>query len=250
MGNDISARLARLAELTQIALEQERSAPCGLRPEGLSACTEQVLAHCGLSHLGCCPRVQARQEREERLSLRMRLDQRGVPQRVLGVAFDQAPKQTRAVAAVTAFLRDKNTFLVLSGPNQCGKTTAAGWALIRSAAERPRARFRTAAVATNPHTLDELLKEAPRLDLFVLDDIGQTFFGASGFAQSAIERIVDACYQGKGKAILCTDVALKAGAATPFFDMVGPRVASRLLQVGMFDGNLGGAFRDEDWRQR
>lgn len=250
MSDDLSARLAKLAELTQIALEEERAAPCGLRAEGLPACTEDVLARCGLSQLDCCPRVQSRRSRDERSSLRMRLDQRGVPQRVLGVAFDRAPKQTRAVAAVGSFLRDRSTFLVLSGPNQCGKTTAAGWAMIRSAAERPRARFKTAAAATNPHTLDDLLREAPRLDLFVLDDIGQTFFGASGFAQSAIERIVDACYQGKGKAILCTDVALKAGSATPFFDMVGPRVASRLLQVGVFEGNLGGVFREEDWRQR
>lgn len=236
--------LARLAALTQLASEEEHSAPCGLRAEGIAACTESVLADCGLSRMDCCPRVQARKVRDERSSLKMRLEQRGVPLRVLGVAFDQAPKQTRSVAAVSAFLKDKNTFLVLSGPNQCGKTTAAGWAMIRSAAERPRARFQTAAAAANPHTLDELLRVVPKLDLFVLDDIGQTFFGASGFTQSVIERVVDAVYQGRGKAILCTDVALKAGSSTPFFDMVGLRVTSRLLQSGTVEGSLGGPFID------
>jgi hypothetical protein len=96
---------------------------------------------------------------------------------------------------------------------------------------------------SNPSTLDALLAELPRLDLVVLDDLGSTYFGASGFAVSAIERMVDAVYQGRGRCILCTDVAMRTGAESPFFNLVGQRVASRLLQAGKLAASLGGPFQ-------
>ena len=239
MGNDdLRGGFERIAAL---AAKDEASAVCGLSADNTSRCTDAVERECPLRKLDCCPKRKIEQRRIKLAAVRDRHLLRGVPERVVAVAFDRQPVETPAIASVRRWLATKHTFLVLSGPNQCGKTTAAGWALITSD-KAPRKRFIAVSAASNPVTLEPLLAELPKLDLVVLDDIGQTYFGASGFAVSAIERMVDAVYQGRGRCILCTDVALRAGQEAPFFNLVGQRVSSRLIQAGQVDGSLGGPF--------
>lgn len=233
--------LAGFEALAALAAAQEASAPCGLSREGLARCTKQVESECPLRKLDVCPRQRDAAKTAQIAAGRDRFLARGVPDRVLTVAYDRKPVETPAIIAVRQWLDTRHTFLVLSGPNQCGKTTAAGWAMLSS--KQPRMRFLTVSAKSNPSTLDALLAELPRLDLVVLDDLGSTYFGASGFAVSAIERMVDAVYQGRGRCILCTDVAMRTGAESPFFNLVGQRVASRLLQAGKLAASLGGPFQ-------
>ena len=229
------------------ARKEEESAPCGLDVAQLAVCTPEVERTCALRGAECCPRRQKRRAAELRQELRKESAARGVPERVLLAAFDAPPRHTPAFLKVQDWLASERSLLVLSGTNQCGKTTAAGWAAcchpVFGGIKR-RTRYLTAAEATMPDKGDELLRVLPSLDLLVLDDVGQAFFGASGFSLRQLEVLVDAVYRGNGRLIICTDIKLKDAATNsmPFIDVVGKRIASRIVQAGRMEADLGAAF--------
>jgi len=229
------------------AKKEEESVPCGLDVGQLAACTAEVERTCALRNAECCPRRQKRRALELRQELRKESAARGVPERVLLSAFDAQPRPTSAFLKVQDWLASERSLLVLSGTNQCGKTTAAGWAACchpSFGGLKRRTRYLTAAEATIPDKGDELLRLLPTLDLLVLDDVGQAFFGASGFSLRQLEVLVDAVYLGNGRLIICTDIKLKDAATNtmPFIDVVGKRIASRILQAGRMEADLGPAF--------
>lgn len=241
--------LERLEHIARRAELDEANAVCGLSSEGISLCTAAIEESCPVRESAPCPRRREFAWRAQARRLRAESAKRGVPERVLCNAFDQEPKDTPAMQAVLHWLSRSRSLLVLSGTNQCGKTTAAGWAAcchLSLGGERRRTRFLTAADATRPDIGDVLVVQAKTLDLLVLDDIGQAFFGQSGFSLRQLEVIIDAVYQGNGRAILTTDIALRGdNGAMPFFQLVGRRITSRISQAGQSVANLGTAFRVE-----
>jgi hypothetical protein len=244
--DDDEASLSQLERIIAEAQANEAAAPCGLDAGRLAVCTQHVESTCDLRSVDCCPRRQHRKLRDLRQDLRGESARRGIPERVLVKAWDRAPAETPAFLKVGQFLLGERSILVLSGSNQCGKTTAAGWAACahpQLGGRERRTRYMTAAEATNPALCDDILRDIGRMSLVVLDDVGQAFFGASGFSVHQLEVIVDAAYRANAKLIICTDIQLKRpDGSLPFFDLVGRRVAARILQDGRCETDLGKAF--------
>lgn len=246
--DDVTAEglLGQLERLSQLAKQREAEAPCGLDLQRLSQCDSWTEEHCTLRPLECCPRKIQERQRADFLMLRGESVRRGVPERVLAAAFDREPRPTLALQKVQSWLHGNRSILVLSGTNQCGKTTAAGWAAAchRSlGGTRRKTHYYVASDIGNPHKADAMLAAASSVDLLVLDDLGQAYFGPTGFALNKLEVLVDAAYRNSSRLILCTDIALKDGERLPFFEAVGKRVAARILQSGRMEADLGGTFR-------
>lgn len=243
---DDMSMIERLQVIAQQVESFEAGAVCGLSPEGIERCTSAVEEACPVREMAPCPRRREAAWREQARRLRAESSKRGVPERVLRAAFDEEPRDTPALQAVLNFLSRSRSILVLSGTNQCGKTTAAGWAAcchLSLGGESRRTRFVTAAEATRPDVGEALALQAKSLQLLVIDDIGQAFFGQSGYSLRQLEVIVDAVYQGNGRLILTTDIALRNDAnKLPFFELMGRRITSRISQAGQCVANLGGVF--------
>lgn len=240
-----------LERIVAKAREEEESTVCGFDPANLELCTDDVQEKCPMRGVDSCPRRLRKKAIAEQRLLREESAARGVPERVLVNAFDKPPEQTKSVVAVQSFLLSGRSILVLSGTNQCGKTTAAGWAacaLPQLGGEGRRTLYTTAAEATIPEKGDALLRRLPKCELTVLDDVGQAFFGASGFSLRQLEVLVDTVYRANKKLIICTDIELKRADGTmPFIDLIGKRITARIHQSGRFEADLGRAFSVE-WR--
>ncbi len=237
----------RMARIIDMARAEEEATACGLDPANISLCSREIEAACPMRGVKSCPRRQREKASIENKLLRDESARRGVPERVLVKAFDIAPERTKSVLAVEQFLLSDRALLVLSGTNQCGKTTAAGWAacaLPQLGGETRRTIYFTAAEATVPENGDALLRRLPSCQLAVLDDVGQAYFGASGFSLRQLEVIVDTVYRANKKLILCTDIELKRpDGSMPFIELIGKRITSRIHQAGRFEADLGGPFR-------
>lgn len=234
-----------LQRLSNQAQEAERTAACGMRAELAHRCSDANERACPWRGAGNCPKVRARAQREQLADLRAAAVRRGIPERVLACTWDRPPAPTRSMGAVRSWLPSSSSILLLSGANGCGKTTAAGWAAsphLALGGDGRRTRYVTAAQATGPDH-EALVRSVGQLNFLVLDDLGQAYFGASGFTLSRLEVLVDAVYQRMTRLVICTDIEMRRGADEwPFFDLVGKRIASRILQAGRWESNLGGAF--------
>jgi len=220
---------------------------CGHSIENLAVCVRPIENECPLQGRPTCPRVQLRLQRRQRNEARAIAARRGVPERALVKAWDQPPLETPAIKTVTAWMPTGRSILVLSGTNQCGKTIASGWACCPHeewGGEKRFTRYVTAAEATGPafDSLFAALKS--HLELVVIDDLGQAYFGASGFTLSRLEVLVDAVYQRNKRLILCSDIKLMDGDRMPLFDLLGKRITSRIAQSGRVEANLGPAFQE------
>lgn len=234
-----------LERLSTQALEAERTAACGMRAELVNRCSDENERRCSWRGAGNCPKVRDRAHRAQLADLRAAAVRRGIPERVLACTWDRQPAPTRSMGAVKSWLSTSSSILLLSGANGCGKTTAAGWAACPHLAlggTGRRSRYVTAAEATGVDH-ESILRAVGQLNFLVLDDLGQAYFGASGFTLNRLEVLIDAVYQRMTRLVICTDIEIRRGAEDwPFFDLVGKRIASRILQAGRWETNLGGAF--------
>lgn len=240
---------ARQAEEEQTRLWS--SLPCRREVSQVHACTYEYELMCTQRHSVFCPKRILTQQAATKAERRRQALATGVPERVLRKVYDQPPVLTLAMKAVRTFMSTPDkSILVLSGPNACGKTTAAAWACIppwEAAWPTPRAGlFARLVDVESAGRYGELLLRIRRSPLVVMDDIGAAHFGQSGFLASLVDDIVDAVYQQCHKIILTTDVAVLPDSKEPgkpcLANLVSKRVMSRIRDAGMVETKLGGRY--------
>ena len=163
---------------------------------------------------------------------------RGIPERLWPMLHDGAPDETvgplapkpsPALEAVGRFTSpsERRLVLVLAGPVDSGKTTAAAWAAAWAHGRLVKAiDLLRAGLYPDDHGF------WPRLyaeHLLVVDDLGTEPLDAKGFGLAAISDLIDRRYDGARKTILTTNLP---GAA--FRSRFGERLWRRLVEVGMW----------------
>lgn len=264
--------LQQMAERNGVAVARwEREAVCQMNMDRVALCLDEVAADCPLYNYPTCPRRLRREAQEKQATVRQRARERGVPERVLVKTYDHPPAYTPSIGAVIRFMASGKSLLALSGVNDCGKTSAAGWACIpppdaawpphegastcvhcgqvvqpgRCAARpAPRGRYLKLAELNRAGAYTALQEDLSRYRLVVVDDLAAVHFGVSGQLVSLLEEVVDNAYQARSKLILATDLALleRVDARPCMADLVGQRIMSRLLDDGMWETELGDRF--------
>lgn len=230
------------------------SLPCQGKTMQVKACLPHHEAQCEYRTWRECPKQVLREQTYARQERRRQALERGIPERILHSVYDRPPRQTLALQTVRTFMnaRDKS-ILVLSGPNACGKTSAAAWACLPPLeADWPDplpGLFVRLVDLEAAGRFSELLLKVRKSPLVVLDDLGAAHFGVSGFTSSLVDDVVDAIYQACHKLILTTDLAIAPDPSDPskscLAHVVSKRVMSRIKDAGVIETRLGGRYSND-----
>lgn len=234
---------------------QKSALPCKFALAQVTRCTQEFEPLCSFREDAGCPKRLLERNLWKKLELREQALRRGIPERVLRNVFDQVPNPTPAMQVVERFMKTAHhSVLVLSGPNACGKTTAAAWACIPPieaswVPNRP-GRFVRLVDLESAGRFSELLSTLRKSPLVVLDDLGAAHFSASGFLSSLIDDVVDAAYQACHKVILTTDLAMAPDPKNPnkpcLAHLLSKRVMSRIKDAGHIETKLGSRFKGKE----
>lgn len=257
---ELFQKLLTEAQRREEQLQRQKFAlPCQFALAQVTRCTQEVEPLCSFRDDAGCPKRLLERNLWKRLELREQALRRGIPERVLRNVFDQVPNLTPAMQAVERFMKTAHhSVLVLSGPNACGKTTAAAWACIPPmdpawAPSRP-GHFVRLVDLESAGRFSELLSTLRKSPLVVLDDLGAAHFSASGFLSSLLDDVVDAAYQACHKIILTTDLAMAPDPKTPnkpcLAHLLSKRVISRIKDAGYVETNLGNRFKGKERNER
>lgn len=172
----------------------------------------------------------------------------GVPTRPVKTLA--AVGETPTLKAVAEWHKGADWCLVLSAGVGTGKTTAAAWWLWQLAHDLevrgspiPRwwtaSRFRRISDFDASRDLTSVtLGQVERLPALVLDDVGAEHSDGGGWMLSKLDSLVDERYSSERRTIITTNLNWDA-----FAERVGPRIADRLQEGGVFASFSGESMR-------
>ena len=169
-----------------------------------------------------------------RLEAAMRDSQ--APARSARIVMSGEAKETRAMAAVRAFMASGGSSLVLAGGKGCGKSTAAVWAI----AHRLDGYFRYAGELAGLSRDDDERRKITRSRLLVIDDLGVEYLDDKGWFAAFFDEVIVRRHDNELKTIITTNLP-KAKFSARYRS---ERVLDR-LSTGMFveipEGSMRGA---------
>lgn len=150
----------------------------------------------------------------------------GFPRRALDEAA-AADEAAPPIVRVAAWDVAKNSTLVISGGNGCGKTVAATWWALRFPGT-PRFLRASTLAASSRYDRDErsAILAAPAL---VLDDLGAEYMDSKGSFLVDLDELLDVFYGDYRPLLITTNAAFDV-----FRSRIGERVADRLRECGSF----------------
>ena len=253
---EVTSILDRVTAKAAEVEAKRKTLPCavhnGNREAGAAAC-EAAKTHDGCEFgraPGLCPRASLQATVEE---VRQRLTRARVPARerglVLGTVTRTAPLvPTPALTAVRALLSDRRQTLelegakleltgqevlcVLGGPRGVGKTVAACYALGRTGGL-----YVTAYPFARPGLDLGELKAATTL---VVDQLGRENVGASDYALSQLEEVIDDRYANRRLTLLCANLK-----RADFTARYGGVIDDRLVGEGVYVELQGKSLRGD-----
>ena len=165
----------------------------------------------------------------------------GVPRRVAEIL--PHAQSTEAVSSVSDFVDGPGTFLILAGGVGCGKTVAAC-----SAAKRGGAFFFVDAldlvkVGLYGERAEIFWEHAEGAEMLVLDDIGVEPRDEKGYAQAALEDLINKRYNSKRKTILTTNLSADVFRSKYCQGPGGGRLGDRLREAGEWVALTGKSMR-------
>lgn len=160
---------------------------------------------------------------------------RGVPERHLRSVYDREPVECDSLAFVRAFAGSERHFLVLSGGPGVRKSGSSAWALIEHGGLFLPADEVVAIAGARSEDQAERWRDAKRLDLLVVDDLGTEYHDRAGWFRTVFERLLFARYDACVKTIITTRLD-----AVDFRAAVGIPVSDRITEAGEF-AEIGGA---------
>lgn len=168
---------------------------------------------------------QADGERSRRDRIKA-LHDAGFPRRALDEAA-AADETAPPIVRVAAWDVAKNSTLVISGGNGCGKTVAATWWAMRFHGV-PRFLRASTLAASSRYDRDQrsAILEAPAL---VLDDLGAEYMDSKGSFLVDLDELLDVFYGDYRPLLITTNAAFDV-----FRMRIGERVADRLRECGSF----------------
>lgn len=124
------------------------------------------------------------------------------PARSVRVVLSGQARDTRAMAAVRAFMASESSALVLAGGKGCGKSTAAVWAI----AERGGGHFRYAGELAGLSRDDDERRRVTRAPLLVIDDLGVEYLDDKGWFAAFFDEVIVRRHDNELKTIITTNL--------------------------------------------
>lgn len=179
---------------------------------------------------------EARRMESERQKLEAAMRDSQAPARSVRIVLSGEARDTRAMAAVRAFMASESSALVLAGGKGCGKSTAAVWAI----AERRAGHFRYAGELAGLSRDDDERRKITRAPLLVIDDLGVEYLDDKGWFAAFFDEVIVRRHDNELKTIITTNLP-KAKFSARYRS---ERVLDR-LSTGMFveipEGSMRGA---------
>lgn len=144
--------------------------------------------------------AREREARRYRLEATMRDSQ--APARSVRIVLSGQARDTRAMAAVRAFMASESSALVLAGGKGCGKSTAAVWAI----AERGGGHFRYAGELAGLSRDDDERRRVTRAPLLVIDDLGVEYLDDKGWFAAFFDEVIVRRHDNELKTIITTNL--------------------------------------------
>lgn len=158
------------------------------------------------------------------------------PARSVRVVLSGEARDTRAMAAVRAFMASESSALVLAGGKGCGKSTAAVWAI----AERRAGHFRYAGELAGLSRDDDERRRVTRAPLLVIDDLGVEYLDDKGWFAAFFDEVIVRRHDNELKTIITTNLPKAKFSARYRSERVLDRLATGMF-VEIPEGSMRGA---------
>ena len=179
---------------------------------------------------------EARRMESERQKLEAAMRDSQAPARSVRIVLSGEARDTRAMAAVRAFMASESSALVLAGGKGCGKSTAAVWAI----AERRAGHFRYAGELAGLSRDDDERRKITRAPLLVIDDLGVEYLDDKGWFAAFFDEVIVRRHDNELKTIITTNLPKAKFSARYRSERVLDRLAT-----GMFVEIPEGSMRGE-----